>query len=542
MNMPKVGVQLAYPLHDPRAGAVVLAAAVRLFGPTDHVRFFITPAGEAPTAEDIQAFSALYAELSDGYAGTAPMQLALPSDVPDDQVALRLTITGNPAADSEVVLQLGELARSLGSAQIPGDASGAWLRGETALARTGAAAAQWRRDRRAGAVARRVRIALLIRHIHYWGALESIALAAQAHPDAEMYLVRLDHRAPTSNHPSDEEFGDFCRARGITVCDENWLRVNLPHLDVAVLPDGYDGSGNIGVGVADLTAAGVRVVLSPYAQALSSEPGNARWLYDLPVHHLAWRIFAASRGQVRNFDRFCSSGSGHVRHVGSVKRERLLTTSAATDDATRIRRTLGTPRTVLWNPHFPSDDGLCTFSKYLQPLLDWFGAHRKVGLIVRPHPRLLDDLERSGDEGVRIAGSIRQRFATEPNIYLDESPDAAAAMHAADAMISDLSSLIPEYLVLNRPTALLQLDGELPLNEDAGVLDGVPRINEVRTLQRFLAEPTARGGHVAELDDLATGERIVQSIIDELRLELALGQPVGALLPAAEPRAESALV
>jgi len=540
MNTPKVGVQLAYPLHEPRSGALVLAAAVRLFGPKDHVRFFITPTGPAPSADDIQEFSNLYAEVSGGYGGTAPMQLALPAEVPADQVAVRLRITGDPAADSEVVLRLGELGRSLGSAQMPGEGPGssAWLRGDAGLSRTGAIAAQLRRDRRAGAVGRPVRVALLIRHIHYWGALESIALAVAAHPEAEMYLVRLDHVAPTSNHPSDEEFADFCRARGITVRDENWLRVNLHHLDVAVLPDGYDRSGNIGVGVADLATAGVRIVLSPYAQALSGMAGNARWLYDLPVHHVAWRIFAASPGQVRNFARLCGSGSEHVRHVGSVKRERLLTTSAATEDAARIRRTLGTQRTVLWNPHFQSDDGLCTFSKYVDTVLDWFGKHRKVGLIVRPHPRLLGDLERAGEDGVRIATSIRRRFAAGPNIYLDESPDAAAAMHAADAMISDLSSLIPEYLVLNRPTALLRLDGDLPLNEDAAALDGITMIDDPAALQRFLTEPADRGGHTAELDDLGTGERIVQSIIDDLRAELITGQPAAA--PLAQPVAVGA--
>jgi hypothetical protein len=417
-----------------------------------------------------------------------------------------------------------------------------WLRGESTLARAAADAGQWRRDRLAGAFERPVRIAVLIRHTHYWGALESIALAAQANPEAELYVVRLTHRAPNSTHPSTEEFAAFCADRGISIHDEAWLRVNLHEIDIAVLPDGYDRSANRGITVTDLAAAGVRLVLSPYAQALSGSAQNARWLYDMPVHQLAWRIFVASAGQERNFARFCSSGADRVRCVGSVKRERLLT-SAAAADAERIRRTLRTKRTVLWNPHFLSDDGLCTFSKYFAALMDWFAAHRNVGLIVRPHPRLLGDLEQlGGEEGREKAAIVRRRITGAPNLYLDESPDSAAAMHAADAMISDLSSLIPEYLALNRPTALLLLDGELPLNEDAAALDGVTRIEDVRALQRFLAEPVARGEHAPEPDDLGTGERIVQSIIDDLRVELAIGQPVGALRGATDARTESALV
>jgi CDP-glycerol glycerophosphotransferase (TagB/SpsB family) len=95
-------------------------------------------------------------------------------------------------------------------------------------------------------------------------------------------------------------------------------------------------------------------------------------------------------------------------------------------------------------------------------------------------------------------------------------------MLAADALISDLSSLIAEYDVLGRPVGLLRPEGGLELNEDRDWLAGTTMIDTPADLTRFLSG--VRPAPAVAIDgqpDLGAGARIVEAIVQEFRLEQA---------------------
>jgi hypothetical protein len=511
-------IELEYPFADVHAGTTVLAAAIRLFGPQDGVELVVTSAGAGiPDRESLELFRKLYVELALPYGPPPPVRLAF--DEAERPALTRIAITGDPVEDADAVLRLGSLARHLGAGYAYGNMNR--LRGGATLLRLEHEAAARRRiahplagHRSRGD--RAVRIAVLIQRTQVWGALESIVLAGLRHPGVLLDVVLLRDRNADYRVHEAGEFAAFCAERGIELRDEDWLGAHLGQIDIALVHDAYGNRWSTGRGFStrELADAGIRVVLSPYAQALSGSPGNLATLHDMPLHNYAWRIYAPSAGAAANFARYCAAGGDHVRNLGSPKREHLLTDTKAAAEAAVLRKRLGTRTVTLWNPHFDSEDGLSTFGTMLEPILGWFGERRQRSLIVRPHPKLFTDYERLGHGDV--VATFRRMCAMLPNVYLDESIDAAPAMLAADALLSDLSSLIAEYDVLNRPMGLLRPTPDLELNEDRECLARTVPIDNRRGLAAFLERVRpAASGEEPRGDDLGAGERIVASMVED---------------------------
>lgn len=514
-------IHVRFPFHDVRSGAGVLAAALAVFGPTDPVELVISPAKDLPDEEQLREFRRLRGELTLPYGPPTRMRLVDESTAALAPALLRIEATGDPARDARAILALASVGRRFGSAY---GAGGSWLRGEPDLMRTELDAAfrrrRWHPWRARGG---KVRIAVVMQRVQVWGAIGPIVQAGLRNGDVELDLVLLQDRGRAYQVHEFDEFGAFCADRGIQLRDEDWLRLHLDEVDVALVPDPYitPAGTSPGLSLQELASSGIRLVLSPYAQDLSGDLQVRALMHNLSFHNLAWRIFAPSAGATRVYAQACAAGAEHVRYVGNPKREHLLVDEAAARGAAALRRRLPARSVVLWNPHFVSDDGRSTFEAMTEPVLEWFGRHPDRGLILRPHPRLFADFERAG-----LADTVarfRKLCASRPNIVLDESIEAAPAMLAADAMISDLSSLIAEYHALGRPVGLLRPGPELALNEeDTECLEAAAMIDDVRDLHRFLdrvrpAKPVA----VQDQEDLGAGTRVVETIVREFRQEAA---------------------
>jgi hypothetical protein len=512
-------IHLEYPFHDVRSGAVVLSAALALFDAGDPVELIVSAESGMPSNEAIEEFRRFRTELTLRYGQPPAMRVVEAAAAATMPAAIRLKVSGDPAEDARTVLALGSFGRRFGSAY---GATGSWLRGGPDLVRAELdASARHRQLRAPREPGSQLRIVVLVQRIQVWSAVDSIVRAGLEHPDVDLEVVLLPEEQSNFQQYARDEIEAFVAGRGAKLRDEEWLRGQIADLDVLVVPDPYITRNNTAPGLSPLEIAGtgVRLVLAPYAQALSGQAVNLGMLHNQPFHNMSWRIFAPSRGAVANYARRCAAGADHIRYVGSAKRERLLTDDAAAVQARELRGQLRTKSVVLWNPHFVGDRELSTFHTTAEPMLSYFAAHPSVGLVVRPHPRLFTEFVLAGQQ--ESVDSFRRACDRLPNVVLDESMDATAALLAADAMVSDLSSLIAEYHVLGRPIALLRPSPDLALNEDRECLEGAAMIDGTADLTRFLdrvraAQPAA----AADRDDIGAGARIIDTIVREYRSEL----------------------
>jgi len=373
-----------------------------------------------------------------------------------------------------------------------------------------------------------VRVGVLVQHLDSWGALETIATALGEHLRVQADVVALD--SALSRYPG--ETAAVLAERGFAARDAQWLRAALPELDVMLLCDGYDEFRPEGLRVPDFAAHGIRCVYSPYGTNIGGERVQQARQYDGVLHNLAWRVFAPTQGQRDLFERWCSAGAGHVRTVGSVKRERVLALAQDPLAGKALRDATGAERVVLWNPHFTLNaGGWSTFDMFLQPLIEYVQTRRgELGLVLRPHFRLLTDL--AGDPAL-AALNTQLRAAIEGGlVVLDDSRDYLQAFAAADALISDQSSLIPEFLPRRRPILYLHRPGGAPLNTDAQFMTALPAADETTALTGFLddvAAGRATPPDEARIDaehlgdqDAGAGRRAAELVVTDLLGELGL--------------------
>jgi hypothetical protein len=559
-----------------RGCQVVLAAALALFTPADPVEIALVLDG-VDEVHDGDAVAVM--EACDALADGALPEIVLLGETEARGRTYVLTLEGavDPRRAARAVTLLTAMAQQLwdGSAapvHAPVPVASAVAAGSVTSAVGGraltgglpAAAADGRslyvaqaRARRAEAEAARIlrdvgslvaggttapHVVVLVQHKNYWGALQTVIEELASRDDVRFSLVTID--SYTDKRPG--ATAAFVAEQGWSSHDEAWLVANLDDVDILFVDNPYDDTRPDALAAPALAARGIRLVYVPYANNTGKGDLLATYLYDLPLHHVAWRIYTRSEGQNAIYGRDCAVGSGQTRALGSSKVDRVLRPVPSVATAELLRKTKG--RTVfLWNPHFRvgEEEGWSTFAEYLAPLVQHFLAHPELVLVVRPHFLLFGRLQMLGGALAKAEGALRRAAANAGNIVLDESPDYLVSFAVSDAMISDLSSLVTEYLPTGKPLLYLAAADGPGLNDDSGYYDALDRADDWSDIERFITAVAAgrdgsRDRRLAAIDehfgvlDGRAGARMVEAALEDLRSERA------ALLPATAPLAVTA--
>lgn len=373
-----------------------------------------------------------------------------------------------------------------------------------------------------------LRVVVLLQVQSYWPSLAAVCREFASRPGVTLEVVAIesDHDVRASST------ADFVRAQGYSPRDLGWFAWFLSDVagpvSVVVTADPYDELRSDVASAASIAAAGVRLVYIPYSANAAGGPTMQAMAYDLTAHRFAWRVFVRSEGQRQLFGEHCSVGNSHVRAVGSPRADLLIKNRLR--DADLMRVASGRPL-VLWNPHFSlGQDGWSTFLWYVERLLDNLARRDDLALVVRPHFRLFRDLRLLGPEGERIVRLVEGAARDAPNIILDDDVDFLATVSAADALISDLSSLVTEFFVTQKPILYLHREDGPGLNEDAGYFWACDVARAWPDVEMFL--DVVAGGcdlghsrrhfarrHFFALDDGDASTRIVDGVLSGLGRE-----------------------
>lgn len=169
----------------------------------------------------------------------------------------------------------------------------------------------------------------------------------------------------------------------------------------------------------------------------------------LPIYHYAWKVFGSSQS---HYDVY--------RLYSRLKGRNILITGLPKLDSAATLRERGIPlpkkwenvitnrKTFLWNSWYSID--VCSL-RYFDELLSWFGEHTDCALIWRPHP--MTDIVTKLDlpDKYDFWLQCQRKLEEFPNAVRDEEVLCDAAFYYSDALISDFSSLMPQYLLMDKP-------------------------------------------------------------------------------------------
>ena len=196
---------------------------------------------------------------------------------------------------------------------------------------------------------------------------------------------------------------------------------------------------------------GCRCVYVPYFFYAASGELFTSYACSLPMHTAAWYVVADSKKYAEDLAAFGYRGGRNVLKLGhprtDIHRRGMLPPIPEAWDKLAGRKI------VLYNTHFSVEhgSGMGTFRQYGKTVFAWFRAHRDVGLIWRPHPLMPRHMVDTGvctqEEWDQMIRSLSQ----EENIVVDLSSDYLPSFFYSNALISDGTSFLKEYLLTEKP-------------------------------------------------------------------------------------------
>ncbi len=110
-------------------------------------------------------------------------------------------------------------------------------------------------------------------------------------------------------------------------------------------------------------------------------------------------------------------------------------------------------KTVIWTPRWSTDPhiGGSNFFRYRKTIEKLIDKYNDVLFIIRPHPLMFGNFITTGEMTEQEVFGFKDYCNNKDNVVLDEKKEYVATFWQSDFLISDASSIVPEYYVTNKP-------------------------------------------------------------------------------------------
>lgn len=362
-----------------------------------------------------------------------------------------------------------------------------------------------------------------------WDAMESVYEYMRNDPRFDPVVVRTPvGRVVMRDGKKEQEiiYKDFLTPMGIPSLgyDQYSLEEDCPEL--AFISQPYE-SCTLREFWPETIAKVTRLVYLPYflpSIVLSDYPTV---LCQMPVYNVAWKVIGANK---KHFDYYCK----HSRHGGA---NMLVTGVPKMDPVIRLKKEgvslpsgwekIRGKKVFLWNSWF--DIGASSF-RFFKEIFSWFEIHEDCALIWRPHPMTEVVTKLNYPERYTELQDYKKRIYLAANMIEDKEPSFRAAFIFSDAQFSDHSTMMQQYLPMDKPLLWMNnlssaLTGEEFIstkwmergNTCADILSFLERIREGTDLNHMLRKEILK--HDLPLTDGSCGERVSKALWEALHKE-----------------------
>lgn len=173
-------------------------------------------------------------------------------------------------------------------------------------------------------------------------------------------------------------------------------------------------------------------------------------LCQLPVFRYAWKVPGSSEKFYQYYRKNAVNGGGNMVVTGLPKFDSVIRIK---NEGTAIpeawKEVVKNRTTILWNTWYdPMRSSIAIFDK----IAEWFKLHDEYALIWRMHPMTdtVTKLYYPPQYYERLLKNIAE-VERAPNMLVDKNASYDAAFYCSDAMISDYSSMMFLYLLMDKP-------------------------------------------------------------------------------------------
>lgn len=343
-----------------------------------------------------------------------------------------------------------------------------------------------------------IRVGFLCQYIPAWTKLQDLYHAMLDDPRFEPVLLCIPSEVPDPKSPpsgQDNDIYDYCLNNGYpeainTVCqDHTWLDLKALDLHYVFYPRPYNALVP-SCYTTDKVSRYARVCLIMYGLEFSEDMtevslnrnfmANTYYYFaELPFMREV-NIRRNSLGHRLKLQKTECHGYPMFAHLMKYKNE----ASVSWDFSKNGFRILWTPR---WTTSLAA--GGTNFFTYYKELLDFAETHTDMDFLFRPHPLALSNFVKTGEMTQEEADAFRNRCAALPNVSLDAAPNYEATLWGTSVMVSDISSIMPEYFLTGNPLVFCASNMHLKLaSTTLQMLEGCYIVNNATELFSVLSD------------------------------------------------------
>ena len=283
-----------------------------------------------------------------------------------------------------------------------------------------------------------------------WDAMESVYEYMRDDPRFDPIVVRTPvGRVVERNGKREQEiiYKDFLTPMGIPSLgyDEYNIEADCPEL--AFISQPYE-SCTLEQFWPENIAEHTRLVYLPYFLPDKVSETSVTSLTQIPVYRFAWKTVCPTEKQYKFYCHYAANRGANALLTGAPKTDPFVALHGKALPLPDGWERLKGKTVFLWNSWY---DMNASSLRYFETLLNWFNAHRDCGLIWRPHPMTDTVTKLYYSERYPVYQKMLEQAQSAENVMMDTETSCMAAFSASDAMISDYSSLLPQYLLLDKP-------------------------------------------------------------------------------------------
>lgn len=128
---------------------------------------------------------------------------------------------------------------------------------------------------------------------------------------------------------------------------------------------------------------------------------------------------------------------------------------------------------LIWTPRWCTNENNCHFFTYKQELVNYCNDKSDIDFVFRPHPQMFLNFASTGELSEKEANDYKRIFADSDNMTIDVSKDYHPTFYTASCMITDISSVVPEFFLTGKPIIYCHRKGSFnSFSKDKGYSSG----------------------------------------------------------------------
>lgn len=288
-----------------------------------------------------------------------------------------------------------------------------------------------------------------------WDAMESVYEFMRDDPRFDPVVVRTPvGRVAQQNGERKQEiiYKDFLTPMGIPSLgfDQYSLEEDCPEL--AFISQPYE-SCTLEQFWPENIAKYTRLVYLPYFLPCRVLEDWPKTLCQMPVFDFAWKVIGSNQKHFEFYCKYSHHGGANMIVTGLPKMDPIIKLAVHKIPMPSAWEKFQGKKIVLWNSWFDfQSSSLCYFDK----IFEWFQKNEDCALIWRPHPMTDTVIKLYYPELYPMLQEYVNKVQSSSNMVLDQETSFQAAFAYSCAQISDHSSMMQQYLPLDKP--LLWID------------------------------------------------------------------------------------